>query len=63
MHTPEYTAKIRDLIVAKDAEEALAYLALYRFRNGWRVDAETISSMRDNFEAMVAILEEGKGSK
>lgn len=57
MHTPEYTARIKNLIAAKDATEYEMKTALFHFRNGRKVSPETLESMRASFSRVLAVIE------
>lgn len=63
MHAPEYTARIKALIAAKDKTEGRLKNILYQFRNGWKVGADDIAEMKEQFAAVLEIVDPEKSAR
>lgn len=57
MHAPEYTAKIKALIAAKESADAGMAAALYNFRNGRKPSATSIEAARKGWAEALAIVD------
>lgn len=59
MHAPEYTARIKALIAAKDRAEMVLGVALRRFRLGFATDPETVEGLKKYMAEVLEIIDPG----
>jgi len=57
MHSPEYTKKIKALLVARQELDDSLARCVYAFRNGRKPDTEQLETFKRSFNEALAILE------